>query len=544
MPDTNDSDSRNPLTLFFHIGFALLLSAILPNPSLAKNSWFESSVFYEIFVKSFYDADRDGTGDLQGIIEKLDYINATSPEKSAGLGANAVWLMPVFDSPSYHGYDVRDYRKIRPSYGSLADFQNLIKACHARGMHIILDYPLNHASIDHLWFQQALKDAHSSKRKMFIFRRNRPARWRQPWDPLSGPESVWHPAGSQYYYGVFYSGMPDLNFKNPEVSRIMIDTAKYWIGMGVDGFRLDGVRYLIETGAGSGQADTPMTLEWLRKFNRELKAVNPDICLIGEAWTEMRNIVPYITEPNAVDACFDFDLAEAIIQAVTDNNYHHVKACLDMRSEMYPADFSDAIFLSNHDQTRIASRLKLEYQQRLAAVLLMTLPGTPFVYYGEEIGMEGTKPDPNIRRNFCWNSSVAAQCNDRCLTEQQNDPESLWNHYCKLIHFRKILPELSTMSISWFDSGSKHIAIYKRGSEQNNVVVVANFGIRPELPGIPVDIWTERRGFLVDLFSSRRWEFETMDETEGRYILDPLLPGNIYLLKQEYVGKPEPKGTP
>ncbi|MCX6100050.1 MAG: alpha-amylase family glycosyl hydrolase, partial [Candidatus Bipolaricaulota bacterium] len=259
------------------VTFALApaLGLLIGQAALAvdTSAWWQDAAFYEVFVRSFQDSNGDGKGDLAGLIERLDYLNDGDPATTDDLGVTALWLMPIMESPSYHGYDVIDYYKVESDYGSNADFQRLIQEAHERGIRVIVDLVLNHTSTQNPWFGASLNRA-SPYRSWYIWSDANPG-YAGPWG-----EQVWYPRGGAFYFGVFWSGMPDLNYRNPDVTSRMLDVARYWLAdMGADGFRLDAVRYLIENGV--AQEDTPATHFWLKGFDAVAKGWSPDAYLVG-----------------------------------------------------------------------------------------------------------------------------------------------------------------------------------------------------------------------------------------------------------------------
>src|SRR5215212_10508615 len=239
--------SRSVLALALWIGSTVSSSVGLGQPARAPidTSWRQGGVCYEIFVRSFFDSDGDGIGDLAGLTQKLDYVNDGSPRSTRSLGAQCIWLMPIDASPSYHGYDVKNYYRVNPEYGSNADFKRLVAQAHRRGVNVLVDLVLNHASSQHPYFKEALRDTASPYRSWFRFSPTKPN--------VTGPwgQQVWHksPVRDEYYYGIFTAEMPDLNYTNPEVRAEALRVGRFWLTeMGVDGFRLDAVPYLVEDG--------------------------------------------------------------------------------------------------------------------------------------------------------------------------------------------------------------------------------------------------------------------------------------------------------
>lgn len=412
--------------------------------------WWYDAVFYEIFVRSFYDSSGDGNGDINGLIAKLDYLNDGDPTTDTDLGVTALWLMPITDAASYHGYDTLDYYNIDPDYGTLDDFQRLLDEAHARGIRVIIDLVLNHTASGHPWFQFAQQDPNSDFRSWYRF---------IPADPIDfyGPDRqvVWHPASGGghaggHYFGYFDATMPDLNYTNPDVTAQMQDVTRFWLeDIGVDGFRLDAVRHLIE--AEQDMSNTPATHEWLSIYDDYIDTFGQDILTVGEVWDEPVRTAPYVRD-GELDLVFEFTLAERILFAVNYSDPATLRDRLDIVFNEYPPG-QYATFLSNHDQNRVASTLTElndnPAKLKLAATTLLTLPGVPFIYYGEEIGMTGRGDHLNIRRPMQWSPEQFAgfstttpwlPVNEDYLglnVELQGyEPDSLWHHYQQLIALR------------------------------------------------------------------------------------------------------------
>jgi alpha-amylase len=263
------------------------------DPSDIPNDiWWNDEVFYEIFVRSFNDSDGNGIGDIQGIIDKLDYLNDGNPATTTDLGITGLWLMPIFPSPSYHGYDVTDYRDINSDYGTLEDFRRLLTEAHSRGIKIIIDFVGNHTSDQHQWFTQSASG--QSKRDWYLWEQSNP-NFNGPWG-----QTVWHQRNNAYYYGLFWGGMPDLNFHNDEVTQEIKDISQFWAEIGVDGFRIDAVKHWVEEG--SNQENTQSTLDWWRNYYAFQKSLSPSFMTVGEVWTSTQNILPY--SDKRLDYCF------------------------------------------------------------------------------------------------------------------------------------------------------------------------------------------------------------------------------------------------
>ena len=403
---------------------------------------FEGSndIYYEIFVRSFADSDDDGIGDLNGVTANLDYLDT--------LGITAIWLMPINPSPSYHGYDVTDYYAINPDYGTMADFEHLIDEAADRDIDIIIDLVVNHTSDQHPWYASASASTSSEYRDWYIF-----------------------PTGSNIGYESFVGGMKDLNYDNPEVDQEMKNIMQFYIEKGVHGFRLDAVTKLIEHSSTHPDPDLDAAL-LIRGWDTYIKTLNEDAYIVSEAWYS--DYTDYADYYLGSDSIFDFDLQTEIMSRVGLGNstYLFVDNLVDMYEEyaLYHPDFIDGVIIGNHDMDRIASRdgfnsyNSLE-KLKLAASIQMTLPGNPFIYYGEEIAMKGYRDYTNdgfyqegygivydeVRRTpFVWGSDTYQTS---WYTDSQNDltesvanqmasSTSLWTHYQTMIALRKDNPAL------------------------------------------------------------------------------------------------------
>ena len=432
--------------------------------NFVNDTWWNDAVFYEIFVRSFYDSDGDGIGDIQGIIEKLDYLNDGNPNTSSDLGVTALWLMPIFPSPSYHGYDVTDYRDIHPDYGNMDDFRALVNAAHSRGIKVIIDFVGNHTSDQHPWFTSSANN--NDKRDWYIWRSSAPD-YNGPWG-----QTVWHERNNAYYYGIFWGGMPDLNYNNQEVTNEIKNTVRFWKeDIGVDGFRIDAVKHWIENG--SNQENTAQTLSWWRDFYVFQKSIDAGLMTVGEAWTSTQNIAPYTD--NRLDYCFEFDLANAILDGVINQSGAGITNKMNEILSTYP-EGQYGTFLTNHDQDRSFNRLgQSPARAKLAASILLSLPGVPYLYYGEEVGMLGQKPDENIRRPMQWSSEANAGFSSQTpwhpintnfananVADQSQDQNSLWRHYQKWISTRNNTAALRKGTYTAVNAGSTTVFAFLR----------------------------------------------------------------------------------
>jgi len=444
--------------------------------------WRRGATCYEIFVRSFFDSDGDGIGDLRGIAEKLDYINDGNAGTDRDLGARCIWLMPVNEASSYHGYDATDYYRVEPDYGTNDDFKRLVVEAHRRGVAVLVDMVLNHVSSEHPWFTEALGDPGAPHRSWFRWATSLPAE-RGPWG-----QELWHksPVRDEYYYGVFWHGMPDLDYHTPAVREEAKRIAAFWLTeMGVDGFRLDAVPYLVEEPG--QQIGTAGTHAFLREYAASIRAIAPDAFTVGEVWDGLDRMLPYY--PDQLESYFAFDLSDLLIAAVRDGS---PQALLD-RYAQFQQSVPDARYstsLRNHDQTRTLTALGGDIARaKLAATLLLTLPGLPFVYYGEEIGMSGDKPDERLRTPMQWSGSanagftrgtpwesLQADWATTSVERQDRDPGSLLDLYRRLIRLRLDHSALGTGDYTVLRASSPTVAAYLRRDRDRVVLVVANMG--------------------------------------------------------------------
>ena len=442
--------------------------------------WRAGGTCYEIFVRSFADGDDDGVGDLRGLAARLDYINDGNPLTTDDLGARCLWLMPVNEAASYHGYDATDYYRVERDYGTNDDFKRLVSAAHRRGIAVIVDMVLNHVSSDHPVFRDALGGPGARHRAWFRWSAAKPAE-RGPWG-----QEVWHksPLRDEYYYGVFWHGMPDLDYATPAVREEAKRIAAFWLTeMGVDGFRLDAVPYLVEEGA--NQVGTQGTHAFLREYAASIRTVDPDAFTVGEVWDGLDVMRPYY--PDQLESYFAFDLSDTLLAAVRSGSARALVRLVERYQREVP-NGRWSTFLRNHDQTRTMTTLGGDVARgKLAATLLLTLPGIPFVYYGEEIGMTGDKPDERIRTPMQWDGSAGAGFTrgtpweplqlDWAATNvdrQRADTSSLLSHYRRLIHLRAGHAALGAADFVPLETPDARVAAYLRRGGDRAVLVVAN----------------------------------------------------------------------
>lgn len=420
----------------------LISGCVNPTPSFSYDieqiSNEDGSVWYEIFIQSFYDANGDGIGDLNGVTQKLDYLQ--------DLGVSGIWFMPIHPGSSYHLYDVTDYYEIAPKYGNMFDFQYYLEEAKARNIKTILDLVVNHTSNSHPWFQEGLLDfvndscgSPASKCHYYNFSRTRS----EGYEPYGG---------GVYAEARFWSGMPDLNLENPFVRDEIEAIMQYWFDLGVDGFRLDAVTSYF-TG------DVNRNIEFLSWLGDTAKEIKPDSFIVAEGPWSMTSSGLLQYYPGRVDSYFNFPVSvtgNRIVDRVRlEQGYDlaRVNALFNQNLFALRPDAIDTPFLSNHDQSRVAGIQFVEnnelYHKLLASIYLL-MPGRPFMYYGEEIGLKGSGRDENKRLPFIWsegdqtgqtNPASAADYNmslqvTKGVEDLKEIPNSLWNHYKKVISIR------------------------------------------------------------------------------------------------------------
>ena len=446
---------------------ALLLAAVmLISCTLADEVPAASGVTYEIFVGSFRDSDGDGIGDLQGIIDALDYIES--------LGVDRIWLTPVHPSISYHKYDVLDYYDIDPQFGTLADFDALTAACNERGIAVTLDLVVNHSSSEHPWFLAACEALRTGADSPYV-----------SWYNFTEGAGQHIVNGTNWYYeGQFGYHMPDMNLDNEEVRAEIANIISFWQGHGVKGFRLDAVTSYYTGAPGS-------ITDFLRFVTETAHAGDPDCWVVGEAWTSETDILTYYQ--SGIDSLFYFPGADStgrIVKAALNANGASLAAAFadwNARLHEVSATSQDAPFITNHDMARARGMLRSKVDnQKIAAMLYLLLPGRPVVYYGEELGMSGSGIDENKRLPMLWSGADAtAQCNPPAaadqpqrlkegVAEQENDPTSLLNWYRQVIVLRNLAPALARGTMTALDAGHKAVAFYRVDDHDQAVAVLVN----------------------------------------------------------------------
>jgi maltose alpha-D-glucosyltransferase / alpha-amylase len=530
--------------------------------------WYKNAVFYEVYTRAFFDSNADGHGDLAGMTQKLDYLQ--------DLGVDCIWLLPIFSSPLRDdGYDISDYYGVLPAYGNLPDFQALVQAVHARGMHLIADLVLNHTSDMHPWFQAARADRSSPYRDYYVWS-DTDQKYSQARIIFVDTEKsnwTWDAAAGQYFWHRFYSTQPDLNYDNPAVQAEMLRVVQFWMDQGIDGFRTDAVPYLFER-EGTNCENLPETHAYLKKLRRFMDEHYPGKILLCEANQWPEDVRPYFGDGDEFHMGFNFPAMPRIYKSMREGRADSLVEILK-RTPPIPANCQWATFLRNHDELTLEMvteeerqwmwrayapdprmRLNLGIRRRLAPLLdndrrkialanslLFTLPGSPILYYGDEIGMGDNiwLDDRNgVRTPMQWDGSANAGFStaaaDRLyspliadpeygpqrvnVASQQPDPGSLLNLIRHLIAVRKQHSAFSGEGFAWAEvAHNPAIAAFYRSGAGETVLAVHNLSTAEQ----PVSIAHAPGTAFTDLFTGQ------VTRVDPHASLELLLPALGYL---------------
>ena len=508
--------------------------------------WYRDAVIYELHVRSFYDGDGDGVGDFRGLTGKLDYLQ--------DLGVTALWLLPFYPSPlKDDGYDISNYTAVNPVYGTLSDFRLFLREAHRRGIRVITELVLNHTSDQHPWFQRARRSPPGSKWRDFYVWSDSPDRYRDARIIFKDFESAnwtWDPLANAYYWHRFYSHQPDLNFDNPEVRRTMLQAMQFWLAMGVDGLRLDAVPYLYER-EGTGCENLPETHKALKTIRKRVDERYRNRMLLAEANQWPEDAVAYFGEGDECHMAFHFPLMPRMFMAIRMEDRYPITDILSQTPPI-PSNCQWALFLRNHDELTLEMvsdqerdylwstyaedprmRLNLGIRRRLAPLmgndrrkidlmhsLLLTLPGTPILYYGDEIGMGDNIyiGDRNgVRSPMQWNadrnagfSRASAQklflpvINDPDyhyetinVEARQNNPSSQLWWMKRVIALRKRFRAFGRGSIEFLNPENHKVLAFLRSFEDELILVVANLSRFPQF--VELDLSAHKGKVPVEL---------------------------------------------
>jgi maltose alpha-D-glucosyltransferase/alpha-amylase len=535
--------------------------------------WFKDAIIYEVHVKSFFDSNDDGIGDFRGLTQKLDYL--------AGLGVTAVWLLPFYPSPLRDdGYDIADYYRVHPDYGTLADFRRLLREAHRRELKIITELVINHTSDQHPWFQRSRKAPKGSPNREFYVWSDDPDRYGETRIIFKDYESSnwsWDPVAEAYYWHRFYAHQPDLNFDNPEVRREILRVLDFWFDMGVDGMRLDAIPYLIER-EGTNCENLPETHAVLKTLRSRIDKHHRNRMFLAEANQWPEDAVAYFGDGDECHMCFHFPVMPRLYMALTMEDRFPIVDIMD-QTPAIPANCQWAMFLRNHDELTLEmvtdeerdymyrvyaqdpkSRLNLGIRRRLAPLLgndrrkiellnslLFSFPGTPILYYGDEIGMGDNfylGDRDGVRTPMQWSADRNAgfsRCNPQRLylpviidseyhfealnveNQEKNLSSLLW-WMKRLIGVRKSYPALGGGDMQFVLSDNPHILSFTRSCDEQTILVAANLSHYHQVAELDLEEYAGLEP--VEMFSQNT--FPAIRSRSYRIILGPY--GYLWLL--------------
>lgn len=453
--------------------------------------------YYEVFLYSYYDSNGDGTGDINGLISKLDYLNDGDDTTDTDLGVNGIWLMPIMPSTTYHKYDVVDYYDVDPEYGTVDDFKNLIAECDKRGIKVIIDFVINHTSTQNEWFQSAVKSLgiepcgqETCTHKELCREHNPYCKYYNFVEGLPSSGKYYSTGqGDWYYEAVFWDQMPDLNLADTNLRSDLEDIMKYWLDMGVGGFRLDAAK---EFYSGNTEKNVEI-LKWVTDY---VKSVDPDNYLVAEVWDSFGTMSQYYE--SGIDSLFDFPFAQEQGKIVTtlnytgDNNsgssFGRAMVTVQDKFKSFNENAIDASFFTNHDTARAAGYFNYDEDKiKMAAGMNLMMAGNSFIYYGEELGMSGSGRDENKRAPMYWSTTEQTGMtigpqemetvthNFGTYEDQVNDPMSIYNYYKRAVRLRNENPEIARGTTKVMDTLNQgEIAAITRTYEDSSIAIVYN----------------------------------------------------------------------
>ncbi|RIK24090.1 MAG: maltose alpha-D-glucosyltransferase [Anaerolineae bacterium] len=487
---------------------------------MAEKSWYQEAVFFELNIRACQDSGGDGNGDFRGAITRLDHIKS--------LGVDCIWVQPMYPSPlKDDGYDVADYCGIHPDFGTLEDFKAFLDAAHARGLRVVTDLVMNHCSEEHPWFQAARTDRNSPYRDYFVWSDtpDKYAETRIIFLDVEPSNWTYDEVAGQYFWHRFYASQPDLNYDNPAVHEEMFNIIRFWLDMGIDGFRADAVPYLYER-EGTNCENLPETHEFLKKVRRLIDEEYPNRVLIAEANQWPEDLLPYFGDGDEFHVCFHFPIMPRLYMALKRGDKTSIIDIL-ARTPAIPPGAQWMTFLRNHDELTLEmvtpeerqwmweqyapnprARLNLGIRRRLLPLLdgdmrrwlllnamFLSLPGTPILYYGDEIGMGDNlalEDRYGVRTPMQWSAAKNAGFSDADRTylpviddeiygyqrvnvaEQETDPDSYlaWTRY--LIATRQEQPALRAGVLSWAATEDRAVLAFRRTEGANSVLCIFN----------------------------------------------------------------------
>lgn len=473
------------------------LAAVQLAPVVRSADTPSEGVYYCIFVRSFADSNGDGIGDFNGIAKKLDYLNDGNDLTTGDLGVTGIWLLPIYPSQTYHGYDVDDYYSTNPDYGTMDDFQNLVNECRKRGISVILDMTCNHSSVYNQWFIDSRNpdDPHRTWYRWISADDPRYSINQQIWG-----HKVWNLYKGYYYAGLFGSSMPDYNLDDPALRQEFKNVMKFWLDKGVAGFRYDAASHVYnsaKTPAGTNSVEKGVA--WWKEITSYDRSVRADAFTVGEVWEPTSTRAQYIA---GLGSGFHFDMGTKIVDEIRSGNAGNnsfangLQGEYERYAESNP-DYIDAPFLSNHDQNRIAGLLRGQVPQlKLAAAMYVFTEGVPFIYYGEEIGMMGAKPDEQLRTPMMWNKPgrdklqttwESSRYNKNTLTvaEQAKNPDSLLRFYKRIIRIKTAHPALYEGRFKAVNTGNEFVSSWVMECDTEKAFVLHNLSSNTVTVNLP-----------------------------------------------------------
>lgn len=485
-----------------------------------SKQWYQEAVFYELYIRAYRDTNGDGHGDFRGAISKLDHIKS--------LGVDCIWIMPMYPSPlKDDGYDVADYYGIHPEYGTLEDFQAFLDAAHARGLRVVTDLVMNHTSDEHPWFQAARSDPNSRYHDYYVWSDTdeKYGDARIIFLDIEDSNWAWDDVAQKYYWHRFFSSQPDLNYDNPAVHEEMLRVIRFWMDMGIDGFRADAVPYLYER-EGTNCENLPETHEFLKKVRRMMDEEYPDAVLIAEANQWPEDLMPYFGDGDEFHVCFHFPIMPRLYMALKSGDKTPIVEILE-RTPQIPPGTQWMTFLRNHDELTLEMvtpeerqwmwaqyapeprmRLNLGIRRRqlplldnekqrwwLLNAMFLSLPGAPIIYYGDEIGMGDNiwlDDRDGVRTPMQWSDAKNAGFSAADETylpviddaefgyervnvaSQENDPDSILSLTRFLIGTRQSLPPLRAGEMSWVETGHTSVLAFRRTAGDEEVLCLFN----------------------------------------------------------------------
>ena len=491
--------------------------------------WYKNAVFYEISVRAFKDSDGDGRGDLRGLTGKLDYLQT--------LGVDCIWIMPIYPSPLRDdGYDIADYYSVDSAYGSLDQLKVMIEAAHQRNIRIVMDLVLNHTSDAHPWFQASRSDRNSPYRDYYVWNDDdkKYADVRIIFSDVEKSNWTWDEKAGQYFWHRFYSTQPDLNFDNPKVQDEMLNVVRFWLDIGIDGFRVDAPTYLFER-EGTNCESLPETHAYLKRIRKMMDEQFPNAIMLAESNQWPRELAQYFDNGDEFHMAFHFPLMPRIFLSLAQQNAAPIIEIMESTPDI-PENCQWVIFLRNHDELTLemvteeerklmwkeyapepVMILNLGIRRRLASILnndrrkmelvhslLFTMPGSPIMYYGDEIGMGDNLSLPDrfgVRTPMQWDNSpnggftigtpFMEMVKDGRNYEEVNvakalaDPSSLYHVIRRMVHVRKQHQGFGHGRIEWIKTGNPSFAVYKRTHQNESILIVNNFSASQQTFTLP-----------------------------------------------------------